>query len=792
MVNSIIRYTRLERDNILRSSDIWSHPNRPLIDHLRSVAYNAKALSTTIPPVHKLSPRLQNIIWICGMLHDYAKATSFFQKKLKQRLPHSPEANHSHLSALVTFTNIWNQLEISNERKPESNLPLYAYFAVKNHHGNLESALDDLSISDFSIFETQLDTIDSRFVEDLNDALKRVLKNPVVDPQEIKDTLPQIKNHLSSYKRIIRHMKDLGVVTEVSTIFSLLIDADKLDASGTRLIERPTLPDDFVVKRVAGFGTPTKEINKLRKEAFDSTMQFADSVPLETRRMSLTLPTGLGKTYCAMAIAQRLRDRIKDAKGYPPRIIYCLPFTSIIDQNYEDLDNILGNPPSSIILKHHHMGDTTYRTTEDSEEFDYNKSALLIEGWNSEIVVTTFVQLFFTLAGFRNRSLRRYHNLAGSIVILDEVQSIPYKYWFLFNSLASSISEQLDTRFILVTATQPMIFNDIPEVINNPESYFSKTSRVDFNVDLTPTPFEEFKEDLITSIFEEPNLELLGIFNTKHSAESLFKLIREADCSSNISFLSSSVIPLHRMERIMQMREDKGKGRIAISTQVVEAGVDIDFQSVIRDFAPLDSIIQAAGRCNRNMGLERGKFFVRCLLDDIGSRKPRPFAGYIYDPMLLNATKDILREHPRFLDSDLYRIAVEYFQQVAERRENETSSRILESVGKLNMRAFRDVKLIENIDFMMTDVFVEYDDNASEVLEHYQQIVESSLSRFEKRTEFLKIRRDLMKYTISVQSSCLGALPNIGFLSYISRTDVDRRYDIDTGFIPVGDRPVMF
>jgi hypothetical protein len=116
----------------------------------------------------------------------------------------------------------------------------------------------------------------------------------------------------------------------------------------------------------------------------------------------------------------------------------------------------------------------------------------------------------------------------------------------------------------------------------------------------------------------------------------------------------------------------------------------------------------------------------------------------------------------------------------------------MESAGKLNMRAFRDVRLIENLDFMMTDVFVEYDENASEVLERYRQIVESSLSRFEKQAEFLKIRRDLMKYTISVQSSCLGALPNIGVLSYISHADIDRRYDIDTGFIPAGDSPVVF
>ncbi|MDF1540070.1 MAG: CRISPR-associated helicase Cas3' [Candidatus Thorarchaeota archaeon] len=766
------------------SSEIWSHPDRPLITHLLDVAEVGREIARSLPPVHRLDSSFPNLVWIGGMFHDYAKATLSFQTKLRGGKYNSLESRHSHLSSILAFQNIWDFLEIENDSNPESYLPLYAYLAVKRHHGNLDSAQNDLSItdSDITMFETQLDQIDSNFVKELGRHLKPLIKSPLVEPDEIKNELPSIRRRLSGFKRILRRKKSsIRDAIELSTYYSILIDADKMDASKTNLIGRESLPEDFVVKHIRSFGEPKSDINRLRTKAFYESLDFAESVNLEERILSLTLPTGLGKTYTGIAIAQKLRDRISEDEGHIPRIIYCLPFTSIIDQNHKEISDLLQSPHSTQLIKHHHLGDTLYSLGDD-EESDYLKSELLIEGWNSEIVVTTFVQLFFTLAGFRNRPLRRMHNIAGAIVILDEVQAIPLKYWHLFNQLAKSFSDVLGTRFILVTATQPCIFDNPTEVVPHPDQYFSLTSRVDFNIQLEQLPFEDFKSTLLATLEETSDPDLLVILNTKRAAESLYNSIKEENPESQLEFLSTSVIPNERLKRIEKLRKKETSNRIVVSTQVVEAGVDIDFTEVYRDFAPLDSIVQAAGRCNRHMSDKRGLFSVRHLVDDQTQGPKRPFSRYIYDSMLLDATRFILERYEKINDTDLHRITRDYFEEIVQRHSAKNSRDILSQMAKLDYRSLSDVKLIEDKGFMMTDIFVEYNSDASNVLKKYEAVIDSKLGRFQKKAEFLKIRQDLMKYIISVYTKDLGAFQTVGSLAFIPNYDLERKYDLETGF----------
>lgn len=759
------------------------------------MADSGKQLAINLPPIHKMSEQISNIVWICGTLHDYAKATTAFQNKLRKKEFTPKEARHSHLSAIVTFENVWRFLDLHDGQIPDSRLPLLAYLAVKRHHGNLSSALDDLSISnsDIDLFKTQLNQVDTSFIDDLTQILKPLVPDLLVNPQQIVENLEDIIHRIRSYKRAIRRNKTgIKDMVELSQLFSLLIDADKLDASETRLGSRDELPSDFIANHIENLGSPTTEINTLRTQAFHEALSFADSLDLSQKIMSLTLPTGLGKTYSVIALAQRLRDKIARKEKFTPRIVYCLPFTSVIDQNFEDLFTILNKPVSSILLRHHHMGDTIYSTPQDDEEYDYNKSSLLIEGWNSEIIVTTFVQLVSTLAGFKNRNLRRAHNLSGAIVILDEVQAIPYRYWHLVDELARINSDVLGTRFILVTATQPKIFGQIPEVIKEPDRYFQEMSRINFDVNLHPIPFNEFKESTLQSLSSELAHDHLIILNTKRAAEEMYSVLYQEGFEEELTFLSSSVIPLERSSRIKALREKKNKNRIAISTQIVEAGVDIDFHIVTRDFAPLDSIIQAAGRCNRNMSANKGHFSIRHLIDDRYENSRRTFSSYIYDPTLLDATKFILEENPLIDDAQLQKVTSLYFDEVKRRGSEKVSRDILKDVKKLDLSAFQGVKLIEDKGFLMKDIFVEYDQNATEVLVKYREIVESSLPRFVKKVKFLEIRRDLMKYIISVYTKDVGAMPSIDSLLYIPFSDLDRRYNSDTGFKPAGENPIIF
>lgn len=770
----------------MRSSDVISHEGVTLISHLESVARTAEHLARVSLPEDVADSRLVDTVWLCGMLHDYGKATTSFQNKIRGRPHNVNEARHSLLSAVVALENVSKMIRQTTGPNVSSMLPVFAMLSVARHHGNLGSALNSLSLNDgdMELLRTQLDQIDSGFVDDLRAMLEARFSGPIVEPDDLLSCLEDLHKRLSPFRRDIRKNTGLRFWLQLSMLYSLLIDADKLEASGLGIPSRGVLPADFAVRTVHGFGPPARPIDHLRQRAFQEALRSVDSIDLHQRIISLTLPTGLGKTLTSIAMAQRLRDRVS-RDGHVPRIIYCLPFTAIVDQNHEVFYQALGGPSSATLLKHHHIGDTLYCMDNTEDALDYHQSELMIEGWNSEIVVTTFVQLFFTLAGHRNRPMRRFHSLAESIVILDEVQSIPYKYWSLFSTLARSLSEEMGTRFILVTATQPCIFDHVCEAIPDPEYYFSQTSRVDIDIDLTPRGLEEFQREVLETIRSNPDKSVLSVMNTKRSAETLYDFLANEEPGLPLSFLTSLVVPKQRLERIERLRKADGGRRIAVSTQVVEAGVDVDFDIVFRDFAPMDSIVQACGRCNRHMSEERGQFNVRYVLDDRDSRK-RSLASYIYDPMLLDATRELLSQHEELRDVDLHRMTVEYFRAVSSRGEQHTSKGIIESLKSLDYSSLEQVRLIEDQIPNMVDVFVELDDEAEAVLREYRNVLESRMDRFSRRERLLKIRRSLTDYMISVHGDDVGALPTLGWLAVVHRHEIGRRYSDVTGFIPSG------
>lgn len=261
-------------------------------------------------------------------------------------------------------------------------------------------------------------------------------------------------------------------------LFSALLDVDSFDAAELERPSRPPLDLNIVKSYVQKNFTQTTEIDRLRKVLFeyvDKQKQF--DLTNKYRVFTLTAPTGLGKTFTSINFALNLRRQIELETGNKPRIIYVAPFLSILDQNMEALQKVfLGDKENnnnkmintSLLLMHHHLSPIHYHDdTFKNERYNTSQSELIVHGWNAEVIVTTFIQFFNMVFGRYASQLRRLNNAIGSIVILDEVQSIPFDLWSIVHEGLLYLSKKFSFTIILMTATRPMIFEKGNELSSN-------------------------------------------------------------------------------------------------------------------------------------------------------------------------------------------------------------------------------------------------------------------------------------------------------------------------------------
>jgi len=582
---------------------------------------------------------------------------------------------------------------------------------------------------------------------------------------------------------------DIGHYIILNLLYSILIDSDKSDVviKNLSVFERRVLEGrDWVKKYMTTVDFPPSPINSLRTKAFEEVMGC--TINLNNRIYSLNLPTGLGKTLISLSFALKLRCELK-AKGTSPRIIYALPFLSVIDQNSKVFENVIKangiDPDTSVLLKHHHLSEIYYKDRDI--EFEPDESKILIEGWNAEIIVTTFIQLFYALISNRNRCLRKFHRLAESIIILDEVQSIPVKYWLLMNKLLTEISQTLNAYIIISTATEPLIFGKEETVqMADRDFYFGSLDRVKLIPYLrTSMTIEELSENMSPGTDKT----YLYIFNTITAARRFYNLIK--NCGLPITYLSTHITPGERLKRIEDIKG--GRYRVVVSTQLVEAGVDIDFDVVVRDVAPLDSINQSAGRCNRN-GLRKGVVKVVVLNDDKGKK----FANYVYDPVLLDITEKVLSGRQEVNEKDFLDLLGEYYTLTHERTTQAESREIIESVGRMkydrddddkSTLCISDFRLIED-DYFKRDVFIEIDADAERVWQEFQLLTKIE-DRFSRKQAFDSLKAAFYRYVISIPAKSQNMPPLAGELGYVKRSLLDNYYNWMTGFIVKDERSMV-
>lgn len=412
----------------------------------------------------------------------------------------------------------------------------------------------------------------------------------------------------------------------VRALFSCLIDADRIDTAdfehpglARRRLRGNYTPWETLIARLeshlANF-TPTQPIDALRQ---DISRHCLDAATRETGIYTLTVPTGGGKTLAS------LRFALHHAQKHDlDRVIYVIPFTSIIDQNAEVVRRILepeGVEAGSVVLEHH-----SNLTPEDQTW----RSKILSENWDAPVVYTTMVQLLETLFGAGTRGARRMHQLANAVLVFDEIQSLPVRCVHLFNNAMNFLADHCRSTVVLCTATQPLLDQvdaakgaiRIPqghELIRDVRQVFDDLKRVDVVNLRKPGGWSQEEIAALAREQIEAVSSCLVIVNTKKAAQALYRLCRSQPDAA-VFHLSTSMCPAHRKARLDAIRsrlEAKPPlPTLCFSTQLIEAGVDVDFASVIRYAAGLDSIAQAAGRCNRNGRLvcngqpKRGQVYV--------------------------------------------------------------------------------------------------------------------------------------------------------------------------------------
>ncbi len=393
-------------------------------------------------------------------------------------------------------------------------------------------------------------------------------------------------------------------------LFSCLIDADRINSADFEIPKNVSYRNiavswDIAINRLELFLTEQKAnkspINSIRNTISDTCKNRAQD---KQGIYTLTVPTGGGKTYAS------LRYALHHAKRHGlERIIYIIPYTSIIEQNADAIRNVIEQEFDEYpwVLEHHSNLEPENQTWH---------SKLASENWDAAIVLTTMVQFLETLFSGGTRGVRRLHQLANSVLIFDEIQTLPINCTHLFCNALNFLSAYTKTTAVLCTATQPLL-DKLPEktkdkgqllipkeneLIADVGELFEQLKRVEISNKTKP---EGWSLDEISALalseFESKG-NCLVIVNTKAWAQALYMQCLQTVDSNSLFHLSTNQCSAHRSELFHKIRERLNKNLpvLCFSTQLIEAGVDIDFSSVIRFLAGLDSIAQAAGRCNRN------------------------------------------------------------------------------------------------------------------------------------------------------------------------------------------------
>lgn len=675
-----------------------------LRDHLRDVADRTDMVvseRTTTPTGESMTDFIHRL----ALIHDFGKLTTWFQQHIEM-IEGSPRGKPTH-HALIGAVLSYYVLERSEYEGEEC---LAGYVAVAKHHGSLpdvpEYVFDrtDWNKRHPVKNERQEEIIEQ--VENIDGEAASLAEEFISEATDGHGSWQEFATGVrdrTQFETIKERVSYSGYTHDAYGIseefypcvlqaWSALSLADKTSAARapkdgyeSTAPVRSVLAEyiDELPKDGETLSDREQRLNDWRDEAHDSVLKNVERMVASGERLAtLTLPTGMGKTLTGLDAALMLREETDRE-----RIVYALPFTSIIDQVESEIKKVFDTDGRDDLLTvHHHLAETVVELVDEEDTDEYAAiEEMLGESWRSGLVLTTYVQLFESLVGPRNTQSMKLPALYDSVIVLDEPQSLPHDWWPLVRRLAAILTEEYNATVIAMTATQPQLFGEVPELVDAPERYFEEIERVEYIIDDSvavfpdrehgPVEYDEAADRIVGSASDGGDV--LSVCNTIDSAQKLTEavakrvdavdvgkvyadllrdegevdgdrladaVVEKADSVATVH-LSTRIRPKDRLVLIGAIKTlTKGPITVvAVTTQLIEAGVDVSFDRVYRDFAPMDSIVQAAGRCNRSVERDRGTVTV-WWLDKLEEKNMTPGEAVYneWGDSLLSVTSQVL------------------------------------------------------------------------------------------------------------------------------------------------------
>lgn len=769
-----------------------SHEDKLLKVHLQETMENAK---------HRLKSSWDKTAEVACLCHDFGKYTIYFQNRLKYGDRNDERADHSYISALFGAYAGMRLLK-------EENHVFYVYHAILCHHKSVSSLRDGLLETDKKgveipkAFQRKLDIVYQQ-IEDMKSHKAEILQDyaswnydriveEFLDASDLVNLIRKLGK--LAYGIESRFKQNAENYIYFQSLYSALIAGDKFSASNTPMISPCEMP--FVTlnesrrisieKRTEGV---ISKMGEVREEIFTNIMNSIEAQADRSYLYSITSPTGTGKTYAGFFAAVKLNERL----GGGRKIIYALPFTSIINQNFNDIYELYAREISDFekqsgpyLMKHHSLSDVDYQT--ENYDVDKQKAEMLRENWTSNVIVTTFVQVLETLIGNRNRMLKKFNEFRHSILILDEVQAIPIELLRVADYVLREAARLLDCKIILMTATRPLLLTEAKELLPEYEKYFRVFCRTKLTYKPGRMTVDEFTEEFLEQV---ENKSYLIVCNTIQESLLIYNDLKRVLPKQRLFYLSANLLPCDRDERIKEIEKSFATlNPIVISTQVIEAGVNLSFDYVIRDLAPLSSIIQAAGRCNRHgkkaLGLVR-------VVELTNGRKG--YGQMIYGNMQINITKQLLEQKQEILESEYLELIHEYFQKINSCVSRD-SDNYIRSIQKL---VFTDEKyaidkfhLIEEKGAYV-EVYFRIDENAERLYQKFLHAVREK-DKKKKYETMLELNPKMSAYTLSIPEKYASRINHVKeeIIWSLPMEGCNANYCRDTGFKRKGEDYLVF